>query len=449
MSSPTASALTLNGKCLAFHGPLLYEARILKIWNAETKTMTTSDGTLKQDQPGDGSDKLKQEIARIPTEIVNTGTCYFIHYQGWKSTWDEWVGADRIRVYSEENIALRDRLVQEAKEAKKTQKQEQKKRKQQQQQQQPQQQEQAGRSRPQSAPTSKKRHLDSGSSGDNNSGRGSGSSSSRQHEGPNSTTKQSSSSSGSGNSSTLQKERSHTDKPESSRGRAASPSPLSTNRNSSHQQYPFDPSSYSSISQRNMPKIILHIPLKLKSVLVDDWELVTKDKKICKLPRPQDQSVTGILNRYRKAATEENLNHSLVMESMLDEYILGLKLYFNECLPRLLLYRLERLQYETILKQLNGKIGENGGPALAGTTLCDIYGSIHLLRLLSILPELMSSTTMGAQSCNVIIKQSESLLVWMVLNFDELFDITGKTDADGDHYYVNTSSQYEGVALGM
>ena len=444
MSNPTGSALTLNGKCLAFHGPLLYEARILKIWDVETKTMTTSDGTLKQDQPGDSSDKLKQEIARIPTEIVNDGTCYFIHYQGWKSTWDEWVGADRIRIYNEENIALRDRLVQEAKEAKKTQKQEQKKRKQQQQQQQ----QQAGSSRPPSAPTSKKRHLDSGSGSGNNSGRSS-SSSSKQHDGPNSTTKQSSSSSGSGNSSTLPREKSHTDKIESSRGRTASPSPLPTNRNPSHQQYPFDPSSYSSIAQRNMPKITLHIPLKLKSILVDDWELVTKDKRICKLPRPQDQSITGILNRYRKAATEENLNHSLVMESMLDEYILGLKLYFNECLPRLLLYRLERLQYETILKQLNGKTREKAGPIVAGSTLCDIYGSIHLLRLLSLLPELMSSTTMGAQSCNVIIKQSESLLVWMVLNFDELFDIAGKTDADGDHYYVNTSSQYEGVALGM
>ena len=52
MSNPTGSALTLNGKCLAFHGPLLYEARILKIWDVETKTMTTGDGTLKQDQPG-------------------------------------------------------------------------------------------------------------------------------------------------------------------------------------------------------------------------------------------------------------------------------------------------------------------------------------------------------------------------------------------------------------
>ena len=55
---------------------------------------------------------------------------------------------------------------------------------------------------------------------------------------------------------------------------------------------------------------------------------------------------------------------------------------------------------------------------------------------------------MSLQNCQIIIRQTESLLLWLVVHSEQLFNMT-QIDKDGDTYYVNTSSQYEGVALGM
>lgn len=120
----------LGGRCLAFHGPLMYEAKILKIWDPSSKMYTS----IPNDKPGGSSQATKEikpqklgEDESIPEEIIN-GKCFFIHYQGWKSSWDEWVGYDRIRAYNEENIAMKKRLANEAKEAKKSLLEQQKKR---------------------------------------------------------------------------------------------------------------------------------------------------------------------------------------------------------------------------------------------------------------------------------------------------------------------------------
>ena len=143
-----------------------------------------------------------------------------------------------------------------------------------------------------------------------------------------------------------------------------------------------------------------------------------------------------------------------------------MKLYFNECLSKLLLYRLEKLQYARLeenlqlhKKQDEGTSGKNDSSSITTTNttniittskidICNVYGSIHLLRLLSVLPELMSDTTMATQSCQSIVRQTESLLLWFAVHKDTLFDMS-TPDQDGDTYYINTSSQYEGLALGM
>jgi mortality factor 4-like protein 1 len=59
-------------KVLCFHHEMLYEAKILDIQPAED---------------GDGFQ-------------------YKIHYKGWKNTWDDWVPADRIRKFTDENKEL-------------------------------------------------------------------------------------------------------------------------------------------------------------------------------------------------------------------------------------------------------------------------------------------------------------------------------------------------------
>ncbi|KAI3652899.1 hypothetical protein MP228_002324 [Amoeboaphelidium protococcarum] len=61
---------------LCFHGPLMYEAKILKAeyWSA-----------LDHGE--------------------NEGNHYFVHYKGWKQKWDEWVPESRICKINEENLA--------------------------------------------------------------------------------------------------------------------------------------------------------------------------------------------------------------------------------------------------------------------------------------------------------------------------------------------------------
>ncbi|GFZ47221.1 Chromatin modification-related protein EAF3 [Saitozyma sp. JCM 24511] len=69
---------------LAYHGPLLYEARILLAEN------WTEQNTL----------------------LGTTGPHYFIHYKGWKQTWDEWVPEGRLLKLNEAGFALRRKLLE-------------------------------------------------------------------------------------------------------------------------------------------------------------------------------------------------------------------------------------------------------------------------------------------------------------------------------------------------
>ncbi|KAH9988115.1 MRG-domain-containing protein [Russula compacta] len=75
MSAPSFS---VNERVLCYHGPLIYEAKVLKceVWD-ETNT-----------------------------KLDTVGAHYFVHYKGWKQTWDEWVPTARLLKYNETNLSL-------------------------------------------------------------------------------------------------------------------------------------------------------------------------------------------------------------------------------------------------------------------------------------------------------------------------------------------------------
>ncbi|CAG8676147.1 13980_t:CDS:2 [Gigaspora margarita] len=60
-------------RILCFHGPMIYEAKILDKDNQHPKS-------------------------------GNSGPHYLIHYKGWKNTWDEWVAEDRVLPINEANL---------------------------------------------------------------------------------------------------------------------------------------------------------------------------------------------------------------------------------------------------------------------------------------------------------------------------------------------------------
>ncbi|KAJ1651947.1 Esa1p-associated factor [Dispira simplex] len=160
------------------------------------------------------------------------------------------------------------------------------------------------------------------------------------------------------------------------------------------------------------PEIRIPIPSELKSLLVDDWEHITKDHQL--VPLPRRPSVSEILQRYRDSKTEESAGkkrpgHDRYAEDILDEFIEGLKLYFNKALGNVLLYLFERYQYANILKQHPDK------------EMCDIYGAEHLLRLFVQLPSLITHAHMDSEGLSILKEHLQDLLKFIQQHSNAFF----------------------------
>lgn len=112
---------------------------------------------------------------------------------------------------------------------------------------------------------------------------------------------------------------------------------------------------------------------RLKSLLVDDWEYVTKNLQLVKLPSEMPASI--ILDEYAEQEKDKRMEGSAEWE-ILEEVIAGCKEYFNRCLGRVLLYRFERQQFLEIYKEIEDPTGP-----IVGKSLAEVYGGEHLLRL--------------------------------------------------------------------
>ena len=122
------------------------------------------------------------------------------------------------------------------------------------------------------------------------------------------------------------------------------------------------------------PHIRIPCPDNLKSLLVDDWENVTKNLLLVKLP--SKTPVNLVLDTYfEEEKGKRRLGSSEA--DLLEEVVAGVKEYFDKCLGRILLYRFEREQFFELRKLWEGAVGgewEGKGPG-------DVYGAEHLARL--------------------------------------------------------------------
>ncbi|KAF7795288.1 hypothetical protein EIP86_006442 [Pleurotus ostreatoroseus] len=82
-STPPAS-FSIGERVLCYHGPLIYEAKILKSEHWDEATTKTGD----------------------------VGPHFFVHYKGWKQTWDEWVHPRRLLKLTDTNLELQKTLAQ-------------------------------------------------------------------------------------------------------------------------------------------------------------------------------------------------------------------------------------------------------------------------------------------------------------------------------------------------
>ncbi|KAF2624203.1 NuA4 histone acetyltransferase complex, Eaf3/MRG15 subunit [Macroventuria anomochaeta] len=156
---------------------------------------------------------------------------------------------------------------------------------------------------------------------------------------------------------------------------------------------------------QNKRAVRIYMPDRLKSLLVDDWENITKNLQLVQLPSSKPAAV--ILDEYFAFATSTG-NRNSTETDILEEVIQGLKEYFNKSLGRLLLYRFEREQFYDISTQLEQPTND-----LAGKSMSEIYGGEHLLRLFVSMPELIAQTNMDIQAVNRLREELSGMTTWL------------------------------------
>ncbi|KAF1962830.1 NuA4 histone acetyltransferase complex, Eaf3/MRG15 subunit [Byssothecium circinans] len=156
---------------------------------------------------------------------------------------------------------------------------------------------------------------------------------------------------------------------------------------------------------QNKLAVRILMPDRLKSLLVDDWENVTKNLQLVQLPSKKPAAV--ILDAYYDYACSLK-DRRQAETDILEEVIAGLKEYFNKSLGRILLYRFEREQFYDIHKEI-----ENPNSDLSDKSLVEIYGGEHLLRLFVSMPELIAQTNMDVQAVNRLREELSAMTHWL------------------------------------
>jgi mortality factor 4-like protein 1 len=77
----------------------------------------------------------------------------------------------------------------------------------------------------------------------------------------------------------------------------------------------------------------LRLPLGLKLKMIEDWERITREGKLVSLPRTGGSTITELLDEFKSAKTRRTAH-----ERLYGEVCDGLRSYFNQALPTLLLY---------------------------------------------------------------------------------------------------------------
>uniref|UniRef100_A0A8C2N465 Mortality factor 4-like protein 1 n=1 Tax=Cricetulus griseus TaxID=10029 RepID=A0A8C2N465_CRIGR len=264
-------------RVLCFHGPLLYEAKCVKV--------AIKDKQVK----------------------------YFIHYSGWNKNWDEWVPESRVLKYVDTNLQKQRELQKANQKTKKTK---------------------------QKTP-----------------GNGDGGSTSETPQ-----------------------------PPRKKRARV-------------------DPTVENEETFMNRVEVKVKIPEELKPWLVDDWDLITRQKQLFYLPAKKN--VDSILEDY--ANYKKSRGNTDNKEYAVNEVVAGIKEYFNVMLGTQLLYKFERPQYAEILADH------------PDAPMSQVYGAPHLLRLFVRIGAMLAYTPLDEKSLALLLNYLHDFLKYLAKNSATLF----------------------------
>uniref|UniRef100_H3CVZ0 Mortality factor 4-like protein 1 n=1 Tax=Tetraodon nigroviridis TaxID=99883 RepID=H3CVZ0_TETNG len=158
----------------------------------------------------------------------------------------------------------------------------------------------------------------------------------------------------------------------------------------------------------NRVEVKVKIPEELKPWLVDDWDLVTRQKQLFHLPAKK--SVETVLEDY--ANYKKSKGNSDNKEYAVNEVVAGIREYFNVMLGTQLLYKFERPQYAEMLAE---------HPEMP---MSQVYGAPHLLRLFVRIGAMLAYTPLDEKSLALLLSYLEDFLKYLVKHSSALFSAT-------------------------
>jgi len=117
------------------------------------------------------------------------------------------------------------------------------------------------------------------------------------------------------------------------------------------------------------------LPRELKAQLVLDWEQITLEPRKW-VPLPRTPTVAQVLDEF--VASRDANQHKKRWRELADSILI----YFDKALPKILLYRYEREQFDALTAASSSREKSDFKPSRC-------YGCEHLLRLFAKLPELL------------------------------------------------------------
>ncbi|XP_053657833.1 mortality factor 4-like protein 1 [Anopheles marshallii] len=420
---PPKFKFTEGEKVLCFHGPLLYEAKLLRCAMMKEKQVK-----------------------------------YLVHYAGWNKNWDEWVPESRVLKYNEANRQrqqevhrLHSPLVKNKKSSTKTKKSD----------------AQGGNnnqskdsdsraSTPSKEVTKEKESVTlsistpststtvSTTTATSGSSSGTSSSTGRNRSSLKSTATSASvasspSSTSSSTSSTLVASTVTATTAPTSNGKESKPSETKDSSEKTKEESSSEQSSSkakkrgrSDTNSSNVEsedqfiskvEVKIKIPDELKVWLVDDWDAISRQNKLLELPAKA--TVQEIVDNYVQYKKQSKLT-TATKETAVADIGNGIVEYFNVMLGSQLLYKFERPQYAEMIQ------------AHPGVPMAKIYGSVHLLRLFVKLGPMLAFTSLDEKSIQTSLGHVQDFLKYLVKNSSTLFNM---------QHYVNTSPEYHRKAL--
>ncbi|XP_074649852.1 mortality factor 4-like protein 1 isoform X2 [Tubulanus polymorphus] len=378
-------------KVLCFHGPLLYEAKCVRI------------------------------------DVKDKQVRYFMHYNGWNKNWDEWVLESRILKCNEQGYVKQKELLK-AHQAQQSEKKRQKaKQKEKERQEKSEKQEQEKKKKDKDKEEPKPESIrESGRTRDSRDRRD------KEEKSRDTSSRESSS------REKAPRERANKDKDkERERERSATPTiEKASKRLHSERNTPVSSQETSTTEVLRKKRargadqpveseetfvskleIKIKVPDDLKPWLIDDWDQITRQKMLVNLPCKF--SVEQIIEDYIKQKTSKGNNpHKDAMVEVTN----GIKEYFNVMIGTQLLYKWERPQYADILTEQPDK------------PMSQIYGAIHLLRLFVKLGNMLAYTQLDEKSVQLLLTHIHDVIKYMQKNMSTLFNLSDYSVAPPEYH---------------